>query len=133
MRICIYTRVCVCVCVCVCAKLVSFTHLETVWDYTMVLLFLTFIVDGNVYKISFLHRNFFFFLANTVEGDPNAPFSIATTPRCQGGRYSFPKIAPLYPWPLPYNTECYARRNQVPFFESLVWLDPGLNPGLPGH
>ena len=25
-----------------------------------------------------------------VEGDPKAPFSIATTPRCWGGRYSFP-------------------------------------------
>ena len=23
--------------------------------------------------------------------------------------------------------------HQVPFFESLVWLDLGLNPGLPGH
>ena len=30
-----------------------------------------------------------------VEGDPKAPFSIATTPRCRGGRYSFPWIAPL--------------------------------------
>ena len=25
-----------------------------------------------------------------VEGNPKAPFSIATTPRCRGGRYSFP-------------------------------------------
>ena len=25
------------------------------------------------------------------------------------------------------------RRHQVPFFESLVWLDQGLNPDLPGH
>ena len=29
-------------------------------------------------------------LATIVEGDPKAPFSIATTPRCSGGRYSFP-------------------------------------------
>ncbi len=29
-------------------------------------------------------------LATVVEGDPKAPFSIATTPRCRGGRYSFP-------------------------------------------
>ena len=35
-------------------------------------------------------------LATIVEGDPKAPFSIATTPRCRGGRYSFPWIAPLY-------------------------------------
>ena len=32
-----------------------------------------------------------------VEGDPKAPFSIATTSRCTGWRYSFPWIAPLYP------------------------------------
>ena len=29
------------------------------------------------------------------EGDLKAPFSIATTPRCRGGCYSFPWIAPL--------------------------------------
>ena len=28
-------------------------------------------------------------MATLVEGDPKAPFSIATTPRCRGGRYSF--------------------------------------------
>ena len=32
-----------------------------------------------------------------VEGDPKAPFSIATTPRCRGGRYSFPWTSPFYP------------------------------------
>ena len=31
-------------------------------------------------------------LATGVEGDPKAPFSIATTPRCRGGRYSFPRL-----------------------------------------
>ena len=36
-------------------------------------------------------------LATIVEGDPKAPFSITTTPRCSGGCYSFPWIAPLYP------------------------------------
>ena len=30
-------------------------------------------------------------------------FSIATTPRRSGRRYSIPWIAPLYPWSLPYN------------------------------
>ena len=32
-----------------------------------------------------------------VEGDQKALFSIATTPRCRGGSYSFPWIAPFYP------------------------------------
>ena len=36
-------------------------------------------------------------LATVVEDDQKAPFSIATTPRCKEGRYSFPWIAPLYP------------------------------------
>ena len=61
-------------------------------------------------------------------GDPKSPFSIATTPRCRGGCYSFPWIAPLYPWSIPYNAECKARRHLVLFFESLVGLDLGLNP-----
>ena len=72
-------------------------------------------------------------LAALVEGDPKAPFSIATTPRYRRGLYFFPWIAPLYPWSLPYNAECKARWYQVPFFESLVWLDLGLNLALPDH
>ena len=45
-------------------------------------------------------------LSTVVEGDPKAPFSIIATPRCRGGRDSFPWIAPLYPWSVPYNAEC---------------------------
>ena len=44
--------------------------------------------------------------ATVVEGDPKAPFSIATTPRCSGGNYSFPWIAPLCRWSVLYNAEC---------------------------
>ena len=40
-------------------------------------------------------------LTNVIERNPKAPFSIATTPRCRGGRYFFPWIAPLYPWYVP--------------------------------
>ena len=36
-------------------------------------------------------------LVTIVKGNQKAPFSIATTPRCRGKRYSFPWIAPLYP------------------------------------
>ena len=42
-------------------------------------------------------------LATLVEGDPKAPFSIATTPRCRGGCYSYPRIAQLYPRYVLYN------------------------------
>ena len=36
-------------------------------------------------------------LATVVEGDQKAPFSLAITLWCSGGRYSFPWITPLYP------------------------------------
>ena len=62
-------------------------------------------------------------MATLVKGDPKVSFSIATTLR----------IAPLYPWSSPYNAECWARQHQVPFLESLVWLDLGLNSGLLDH
>ena len=45
-------------------------------------------------------------LVTVVESDQKAPFSMATTPRCRGGRYSFPWIASLYPRFPPYDTEC---------------------------
>ena len=52
----------------------------------------------------FVNNDFSFFstaskckLATVVEGGLKAPFSIATTPGCRGGRYSSPWIAPLYP------------------------------------
>ena len=64
------------------------------------------------------------------EGDPKAPFSIATTPRGREGRYWIPMIAPLFPWPVAYNAECWASST---IFESFVWLDLGLKPGPPDH
>ena len=45
-------------------------------------------------------------LATLVEGNPKAPFSIATTPKCRGWCISIPWIFPLYPRSLPYNAEC---------------------------
>ena len=45
-------------------------------------------------------------LATVVEGDSMAPFSLATTPRCRGGHFSFPWIAPLYPGYVSYIAEC---------------------------
>ena len=36
-------------------------------------------------------------LAIVVEDDSKAPLSVATTPRCRGGRYLFPWIAQPYP------------------------------------
>ena len=44
--------------------------------------------------------------ATVVEGDQKAPFSVATTPRCRGRRYSFPWIASFHPRYVPYIAEC---------------------------
>ena len=54
------------------------------------------IVDNNNYNNNNNNNNKVTF-TTVVKGDPKAPFSIATTPRCRGGPYSFPQIAPLYP------------------------------------
>ena len=35
-------------------------------------------------------------MVTAVDGDQNAPFSIAISPRCNRGHYFFPWIAPLY-------------------------------------
>ena len=59
-----------------------------------------------LFDCSFLHQKSKKRLAPVIEGDQKAPFSIATTPRCRGGRYSFPWIAPLYPRYVPYIAEC---------------------------
>ena len=71
------------------------------------------------YKISIVK------LATKVGGDPKALFSIATTPRCWGGRYSIPWIALLYPlscgfWRLlkvrGLGQGCVAGRYLTPYF-----------------
>ena len=59
-----------------------------------------------IFILAYERRNKKVKLVTVVEGDPKTPFTIATTPRCRGGRYSFPRIAPLYPWYVPYNAEC---------------------------
>ena len=102
--------------------------------------------QSHIYKEKILKKNYFTFslyLFNDFRiyiyiyiskvGDQKAPFSIATTPTCRGGRYSLPWIAPLYPWYVPYIAECKARRYQVLFLKSSVWRDMGLHPGTPNH
>ena len=69
----------------------------------------------NISKVSFSSYNRFSDIlfgmckvsksATVVEGDPNAPSSIATPLRSRGGRYSFLWIVPLYPWYVPYIAE----------------------------
>ena len=67
-----------------------------------------------------------------VKGDPNTPFSIATTLKWKGGCYSFLWIAPLNldPYLIMLNVK---QRGIKDYFESLVWLDLGLNLSLPDN
>ena len=87
----------------------------------------------NISKRKIKKSKIFRYKSKIGDDDPKAPFSITTAPRCKGECYSVPWITPLYPWSSPCNAVCYAMRYQVPYFESLVWLDLGLNPGLPDH
>ena len=51
---------------------------------------------------------------------------------CRRGCYSIPWNVPLYPWSLPYYRVLSMAASST-IFESLVWLDLGLNPGPPDH
>ena len=64
---------------------------------------------------------------NDKEGDQNAPFSIATTPRCRGGRYSFPWIAPLCPWYVPCIAEL-SKEISSTIFKVFGMTQPGIEP-----
>ena len=64
------------------------------------------------------------------EGNPKAPFSIATTLKCRGKHYSFP-------WTAPLTLDLHLIMLRVKeggikllFFEFLVWLNLDGNPSL---
>ena len=67
-------------------------------------------------------------LAIAVEGDPKAPFSIATTPRFRGGCYSW--IALLYLWSVPGNAGCKVASSTI--FLIFGMCQPGIKPQSPG-
>ena len=70
-------------------------------------------------------------LATIVKGDSKAPFSIATTPRGRGERYSFPWISPLYPLSVPYNAVLSKGASSTIFkVFGMTW--PGIEPRSPG-
>ena len=70
-------------------------------------------------------------LITVVKGSPKAPFSIATTPRCMEGRYSFPWIAPL---PLIFTLYCWELSKAVSrgIFKVFGMTQPGIEPRSPG-
>ena len=56
-----------------------------------------------------------------VEGNPKAPFSIATTSMCRGGRYSFPWIAPLNLD--PYLLMLSVKQGSIKYHFLSLWYD----------
>ena len=60
-------------------------------------------------------------LATIVEGNPKAPFSIATTPMCRGGRYSFPGL--LYFTLDPYLIMLSAKQGSIKYHFLSLWYD----------
>ena len=82
------------------------------WNYTTLLI--SFVWYPVVSQNNLQHRNIhthththiYVKLAIVFKGNLRALYSIATTLRCRGGHYSFPWIAQLYPWYVPYDAEC---------------------------
>ena len=60
-------------------------------------------------------------LATIVEGNPKAPFSIATTPMCRGGRYSFPGL--LYFTLDPYLIMLSVKQGGIKYHFLSLWYD----------
>ena len=60
-------------------------------------------------------------LATIVEGNPKAPFSIATTPRCRRGRYSFPGL--LYFTLDPYLIMLSVKQGGIKYHFLSLWYD----------
>ena len=60
-------------------------------------------------------------LVTIVEGNPKAPFSIATTPRCRGGHYSFPGL--LYFTLDPYLIMLSVKQRGIKYHFLSLWYD----------
>ena len=60
-------------------------------------------------------------LATIVKGNPKAPFSIATTPLCRGGRYSFPGL--LYFTLDPYLIMLSVKQGGIKYHFLSLWYD----------
>ena len=67
-------------------------------------------------------------MMTVVEGDPKAPLSIATTPRCRGWRYSFPG---LLHFALIMLSVKQGGINYNYFFLVVVMTRPGIEPRSP--
>ena len=64
------------------------THTHTHTHTHKMCISLFFLANSRLFVVWHISKK----MATIVEGNPKAPFSIATTPRCRGRRYSFPEL-----------------------------------------
>ena len=92
------------------------------WNFFFIYLFFFFkliiFIKKSVVYIAFGHVKVK--LATLVKSDLKVPFSIATTPGCRGGHYSFPRVAPLYPWSIPYKA---VKQGNIKYHFLCLWYD----------
>ena len=87
---------------------------KNTWNHTTACNFLV-LVRNTLYYISKVQ------LATIVEGDLKAPFSIATTPRCRGRRYSFPRL--LHFTLDPYLIMLRVKQGGIKYHFLSLWYD----------
>ena len=84
---------------------------------------------GNQLTI-YIYIYIYIYWPTIVKSNLNAPFSKATTPRCRG-------VCNSFPWIVSLTLDLYiiillSKETSSTIFESLAWLNLGLNPSLPG-
>ena len=63
----------------------------------------------------------------------SSPLKIRQIPTKPIWRGALPHSLDYSTWYVPYNAQRWAKWYQVPFLESLVWLNLRMNPGLPAN
>ena len=101
---------CVCVCVCVCVSLCVYNIYTNACVYNIYIYMCVCVFAWKSLCVLYI-----------VEGNPKAPFSIATTPRCTGGRYSFPGL--LYFTLDPYLIMLSVKQGGIKYHFLSLWYD----------
>ena len=117
MYIYIYIYVCVCVCVRACVYMCVYIYVY-IYRYMYVSEYLC----GCAWVYTYIYVYIYISWPTVVEGHPKAPFSIATTPRCILGPYSFSWI---FPFPLdPYLLMLSVKQESINYHFLSLWCDP---------
>ena len=96
-------------------------------------------IDYNPSRSSYNHQNTSVTVGKKVkwttlvEGDLKAPFSMATRPRCRVGTLLHSLDCFTLPLILTLSSRVLSKVASSTLFESLIWLNQGLNSGLLGY